>query len=1233
MNNSESLLSDTSRASHVPDHVISSHFIYLFVPTNLTRMYIKRIIIQGFKTYKDTTIIDVISPEFNVVVGRNGSGKSNFFQAIRFVLSDAYTHMTREERQGLIHEGSGTVMSAYVEIIFDNVDRRLPISKDEVSLRRTIGLKKDDYSLDNKTATRSDIMNLLESAGFSRSNPYYIVPQGKITALTNSKDSERLTLLKDVSGAKIFELKLKESLKEMENSNLKRQRIDEALVSINERLGDLQLESDDLKLYQQIDKSRKIFEFNLFDREVTDIENRIRDLDLEYQQDMETSQQFLQELEDEERKSGGKVEEINGLTRDLKVKTIEKQQLDEYLNELLHLITLKENEYHEKTQDLSTTESKNLQIQSAIDKYRSLIDDTNQKIIQYKPRLDELNLEEKVLKNKLVDLSTQQRSLYSKQNRFLKFSSKKERDQWLNKEIKKFTKDLATKEYEMNRLTEKIAEMEGKIQDLEETKEDLASKLAQHNAEKAQQVRELKTTINDLKSDLNSLADTRKTYWRDEIKHKSIGDSLVNDVTNATNAVNYTMDRLQVQGLNVIEGLVKKLGLEHQVYGPLINLFSVSDKYKTAAEVIAGNSLFHVVVDTDETASLLMEHLIKEKMGRLTFIPLNRISATTYEYPDSTEHQCIPLIKKIKYSNSKITKVIQRVFGRTIVVSELTKGVELSKKYNLNAITLDGDGVESRGSLTGGFRDYKASRLDAMKMKTRKLNELNDNQKMLKDLEEKLEQVNQQFTEKNNQLTENLKLLDQVESHSIPLTQQLTQITNEIYNYQQDLKILGGNHDSLVTIKQNLTTNLTQLQRELASDFTNNLSDEEKSLLNDLTTEINGYEEKLNKIVGESSEIESKLTQYESELLINYQPNLIKLTESLNSSEDFDVKQANSELERLKTQLNELNDKINSISLDVEGLNTTLSTNQKVVDTSKKTQIKLMKKIEKLSKNLEVNFNKKTIYSNRKVELTKKISDIGILPEEAFDYEKFQDLSNDDLLTRLNQVNKELEKYAHINKKAIEQFDIFNNQRNDLIQRREELNESKVSIEKLIDDLKLQKHQAIKKSFDNVASNFTKIFETLVPLGTGKLIMERDSQDDEVDNYTGVSISVSFNSKHDEQQRIEQLSGGQKSLCAITLILSIQNCDPAPFYLFDEIDANLDTQYRKAVATMIKGLSGKAQFICTTFRPEMLMVADKFYGVTFSSKVSNVGEISREEAVEFTNPSNPDRRDGLLVTL
>lgn len=176
-----------------------------------------------------------------------------------------------------------------------------------------------------------------------------------------------------------------------------------------------------------------------------------------------------------------------------------------------------------------------------------------------------------------------------------------------------------------------------------------------------------------------------------------------------------------------------------------------------------------------------------------------------------------------------------------------------------------------------------------------------------------------------------------------------------------------------------------------------------------------------------------------------------------------------------------------------------------------------------------------------------------------------------------------------------------------------------------------------------------------MPAGKGRLVIQRrtdriargaeeeqeeESDDGEkkdgVENYTGVGISVSFNSKHDEQQRIQQLSGGQKSelivvplnqkaitdkcflgLCALALVFAIQASDPAPFYLFDEIDANLDAQYRTAVANMLAESSEHGQFICTTFRPEMLLVAEKCYGVSYINKTSSIDVVSREQALDF----------------
>ena len=150
-------------------------------------MFIKYVIIKGFKSYKDEEKIGPFDSAHNVVVGRNGSGKSNFFSAIEFVLSGEFSGLKADKRQALLHEGTGPrAINGHVEIIFNNVDRRIPINKDEISIRRSIGAKKDQLFLDSKlVANKTEIVSILETAGFSRSNPYYIVKQGQISSVVS----------------------------------------------------------------------------------------------------------------------------------------------------------------------------------------------------------------------------------------------------------------------------------------------------------------------------------------------------------------------------------------------------------------------------------------------------------------------------------------------------------------------------------------------------------------------------------------------------------------------------------------------------------------------------------------------------------------------------------------------------------------------------------------------------------------------------------------------------------------------------------------------------------------------------------------------------------------------------------------------------------------------------------------------------------------------------------------
>lgn len=349
-----------------------------------------------------------------------------------------------------------------------------------------------------------------------------------------------------------------------------------------------------------------------------------------------------------------------------------------------------------------------------------------------------------------------------------------------------------------------------------------------------------------------------------------------------------------------------------------------------------------------------------------------------------------------------------------------------------------------------------------------------------------------------------------------------------------------------------------------------------------------------------------------------------------------ELKRIGKSIDRVKTRLDEVDQELDEAKKELEDLErqkTELQTAQQ----------EEARNIERQKKKIERSMAKRALLTDKAQECSRNIRDLGVLPEEAF--EKFERLASNQVVKRLHKVNEALKKYSHVNKKAFEQYANFTKQRDTLIKRREELDSSQSSIEELIQVLDQRKDEAIERTFRQVSKDFAEIFEKLVPAGRGRLVIQRrvdrEERDDEasgdddgegrkggVENYTGVGISVSFNSRHDEQQRIQQLSGGQKSLCALALIFAIQQCDPAPFYLFDEVDANLDAQYRTAVAQMVKDLSSRAengQFICTTFRPELVMVADKHYGVLYQDtyKTSSVKIASKEEALHFVEGQRP----------
>ncbi|TKX27163.1 putative chromosome segregation protein sudA [Elsinoe australis] len=1191
-------------------------------------MYIKQISIQGFKSYKQQTNVEPFSPKHNVVVGRNGSGKSNFFAAVRFVLGDAYTQMGREERQALLHEGSGSAtMTAFVEVIFDNKDRRFPNNSDELILRRTIGQKKDEYSLDRKNATKKDVMSMLESAGFSRSNPYYIVPQGRVTALTNMKDSDRLNLLKEVAGTQVYESRRHESQRIMEDTDNKRAKIDDLLQFIGERLGELEEEKEELKGFQEKDRERRCLEHTIFSRDKDDITRKLEELDNLQTNGAEATEENQNEFVEREQQLEHVEQQISEIKQQIKFLGIDKKQYDDERKAAAREKAKIELELKSLQEGQTATQNARTQQATELRELQQQIQQRENELARLMPQYDDIRRQEQELQDSFIEVDSRNKRLNAKQGRQSQFRNKRERDDWLRNQIQAVSQSLATRKAVLMDATEGIAEKEEQIGGLESELGELRSRLDNRGDES----QNLSSEVQQATEERDQLQDRRKDLRREEARLESTISNAQQELQRAERNLSQLMDRNTSRGIAAVRRIAKQQNISG-VYGTLAELFVPNETYRTAIEVTAGTSLFHYVVDSDETASRILEQLQQEKAGRVTFIPLNRIRARPANLPRAGD--AVPLLSKMKY-DAQYEQAFQQVFGKTIVCPNLQIAAQYARSHGVGAITPDGDRADKKGALTGGYHDQRRSRLEGVRNVVKWRDEYEGMREKLDEIKGECDKLDQQITRaiSNLQKAEQRRL--QAENGYGPLLAEVRAKTNQLQTARDELQTAEERRKSIEAEVQREGRASADFEAELASEFKKALSDEEERELADTTRTVQEMRRRLATLSSQRSDLEVRKTQLEVELREALRPRLdqlraedAELASTAGGTGSNRVQQQQRQLKRADDVLTSITSKLSDLDQQIETAQAQLAQLERDQASAQQAQQNLAVTMHRHQKAIEKSASKRAMYVGQAQEVAAKLRSLGVVPEAAFQ-RPYNNMSYDTALKKYHKVQEELKKFGHVNKKAFEQYNSFTRQQESLTERREELETSSRSITELIDTLDQRKDEAIERTFKQVSQEFARIFEKLVPAGKGSLKIQRradrrqgdDESEDEgrstVENYVGVSIQVSFNSKHDEQQKIQQLSGGQKSLCALALVFAIQASDPAPFYLFDEIDANLDAQYRTAVAQMLHESSESGQFICTTFRPEMIYVADKCYGVGYEKKASNIGVVDKEDALKF----------------
>uniref|UniRef100_A0A8C4R5I3 Structural maintenance of chromosomes 3 n=1 Tax=Eptatretus burgeri TaxID=7764 RepID=A0A8C4R5I3_EPTBU len=978
---------------------------------------------------------------------------------------------------------------------------------------------------------------------------------------------------------------------------------------------------------------RRALEFTIYTQELNDTRAKLDELALKRESSGEKSRQ----MRDAQQDSHDKMEDMERQMRDLKAQISamreEKEQLSVERQEQIKERTKLELQAKDLQDEMLDNNEARKRLLKERQKLLEKIQEKQEELAQTEPKYNAVKEREEKGIARLTQATQERTDLYAKQGRGSQFTTKEERDKWIKKELKSL--DLAVSDKKRQ-----IANIKKDLEESEATKErnlEQCSKMEQDLNDMKTRLEELDKKYVEVKNRKDELQSERNFLWREENAQQGSTAAKHEDLEKKKQHLRAATGKAILNGIDSISKVLeyfRRRGINQHVmsgyHGIVMNNFECEPAFYTCVEVTAGNRLFYHIVDSDEVSTKILMEFNKQNLpGEVTFLPLNKLDVRDTMYPESTD--AIPMISKMTFE-LYFAKAFKHVFGKTLICRNMDVSTQLARAFNLDCITLEGDQVSHRGALTGGYYDTRKSRLELQKEAKKAEAELNELESRLNEnLRRNIEKINNEIDQLMNQMQQMETQQRKFKASRDSIVSEMKMMKEKQQQVDKTFMPKQRSHQSLEAGLKAMESTRESLKAELGTDLLSQLTLEDQRRVDALNDEIRSLQLDNRQLLSERikyGSVRNRLETYLNEnLRKRYDQVESELGELRETESNTSLTTTNSELEHIKRRIKETLERSDELDTLMDKLEGEVKEVQRNIDQFKNREKEQVDAINHDVKELEKMTNRQSMLLKKKEEYMKKIRELGSLPQDAF--EKYQNLSLKQLFKKLEHCNQELKKYGHVNKKALDQFVNFSEQKEKLMKRQEELDRGYKSIMELMNVLELRKYEAIQLTFKQVSKYFSEVFQKLVPGGKATLIMKKgdvegaSSQEESegtgdvdgdrtpgtsqppvpsVEQFTGVSIRVSFTGKQAEMREMQQLSGGQKSLVALALIFAIQKCDPAPFYLFDEIDQALDAQHRKAVSDMISELAVNAQFITTTFRPELLESADKFYGVKFRNK-------------------------------
>ncbi|XP_064944962.1 structural maintenance of chromosomes protein 2-1-like [Musa acuminata AAA Group] len=1166
-------------------------------------MHIKEICLEGFKSYATRTVVSGFDPFFNAITGLNGSGKSNILDSICFVLGITNLQQVRATNlQELVYkQGQAGITKATVSIVFDNSDRsRSPLGYEdcpEITVTRQIVVGgRNKYLINGHLAQPSRVQTLFHSVQLNVNNPHFLIMQGRITKVLNMKPPEILSMLEEAAGTRMYEMKKESALKTLDKKQSKVAEIDRLLDQ--EILPALEKLRKERMQYMQwvngnaeLDRLKRFciaYEFvqaeKIRDSAVNEV-GQVRKEMAEVDKDTEKLKYEIQEMEkkisiltaDKEAKLGGDMkalsEKVDILSRSLVKETsamtnqeeslkTEKKAAEKIINNIEEIKMTKA----ERDAAVRKSEEGATDLKKTVEDLSKILEDSEREYQGVLAGKSSGN-DEKCLEDQLRD---------AKAAVGLAESELKQ----LNTKIGHSEKELKEKKGQLLAKCDEAAAVENELnvrkKDLEAIRSAMGSisyedgqmeALQKDRSAKLEMIQKLKDEVHVLSG---KLANVQFTY-RDPTKN---------------------FDRSKVKG----------------VVAKLIKVKDASTM--TALEVAARGKLFNVVVDTEYTGKQLLEY--GELRRRVTIIPLNKIQS--HIVPQRVQQAAARLVGEknaqlalllVGYGD-EVKNAMVYVFGSTFVCQSIdaAKEVAFNRDTSVPSVTLEGDIFQPSGLLTGGSRKGGGELLKQLHALAEAESELNIHQRGLSEIEGKIAalvplqkkyvQLKSQLELKSYDLSLFESRAEQNEHHKLgELVKKIEEDLEEAKLRVKEKQLQHNNSILIVsTLEKSIKENGNQRETRLKD-----LEKKIKLLKSDMQSalrQLKVHESEKEKIIMEKDAILQELVMLENQLAAS-ETQIHTFTEELDkqrnkvSSIKQAYDQAESELNLSRSKLKECDTQISCIAKEQQNLQ------QKLSDAAVE-----RKKMENEVKRMEIEQKDFSLKVNKLLEKHGWIAAEKQLFGKSgtdYDFSAHDPSKSREELEKMQAQQSGLEK--RVNKKVMAMFEKAEDEYNDLISKKNIIENDKSKIKKVIEELDEKKKETLKLTWIKVNEDFGSIFSTLLPGTTAKLEAPEGCS-----FLDGLEVRVAFGSVW--KQSLSELSGGQRSLLALSLILALLLFKPAPIYILDEVDAALDLSHTQNIGRMIKAHFPHSQFIVVSLKEGMFNNANVLFRTKFVDGVSTV---------------------------